>query len=231
MSDAVLKEDLTAWQRWELPAFDAQATSDAHARLPTAAEIESIHQQAHEEGFQAGYAEGAKKARDEEAAAREARQRAHDAEQMSSEAAQKSQDETHRLAAMMDALNAELHKVDEEVAQELLNLALEISKQMVRQALAVNPDLVLDVVRQAVGELPQFNQHAHLVLHPEDAALVRSKMGEQFDHTGWKIIEDAQIERGGCRVETAHSQIDATLSARWKRVVESMGQDNTWLTP
>jgi flagellar assembly protein FliH len=108
---------------------------------------------------------------------------------------------------------------------------MEIARQMLQQALKVKPGLLLSVVNEAVSSLPHFSQHAHLILHPSDAELVRGKMGEQLDHTGWKIFEDAQMERGGCRVETAHSQIDASLATRWKRVVSSIGQDSSWLEP
>lgn len=209
MSNAIAKEGLTAYQRWELPTFDL-AQEDAGAipavTLPTAAEVEHIHQQAHEEG----YAAGAQKARAEEQAAR---------------------DEAQRLAGIIGALDQELQQVDQQVAQNLLDLAMEMAKQMLLQALKVKPELLLSVVNEAISELPHFSQHAHLILHPSDAELVRSKMGEQLDHTGWKIFEDAQIERGGCRVETAHSQIDASLATRWKRVVSSIGQDNSWLEP
>jgi flagellar assembly protein FliH len=58
---------------------------------------------------------------------------------------------------------------------------------------------------------------------------VRNGMGEQLAHAGWKIFEDAQMQRGGCRVETAHSQIDATPATRWKHIVASIGQDNEWM--
>jgi len=218
MSDPVAKERLTAYQRWELPSFDA-AQKDieelAATTLPTAAEVEHIHQQAHEEGYQAGYAEGAQRARDEE-------QKACDAEQ-------KARDEAGRLAALIEVLDNELQQVDEQVAQNLLDLSMELAKQMLQQALKVKPELLLSVVNEAIGELPHFSQHAHLILHPADAELVRSKMGEQLVHTGWKIFEDAQMDRGGCKVETAHSQIDASLATRWKRVVASIGQDNSWL--
>jgi flagellar assembly protein FliH len=54
-------------------------------------------------------------------------------------------------------------------------------------------------------------------------------MGEQLTHSGWKIFEDARIERGGVRIETANSQIDASLETRWNRVVAALGQDTTWL--
>ena len=213
MSDMIAKDRLTAYQRWELPTFGIAkdgAGGVSADKLPTAAEVEQIHQQAHEEGYQAGYAEGAQRARLEEQAAR---------------------DEAQRLAEMVGMLDTELQQVDQQVAQGLLDLSMELARQMLQQALKVKPELLLSVVSEAIGNLPHFSQHAHLILHPSDAELVRGKMGEQLDHTGWKIFEDAQMERGGCRVETAHSQIDASLATRWKRVVSSIGQDSSWLEP
>jgi flagellar assembly protein FliH len=204
MPDALTpKEQLTAYQRWELPAFDMvkKAGSPPTIDLPTAAQLENIHIQAHEEGYQTGYAEGMKQA----------------------------STEAQRITNMLESLNKELQQVDQRIAQDLLNLSLEIAKQMLQQALKIKPELLLNVVRAAINELPYFNQHAHLVLHTDDAELLRTSMGEQLLHTGWKIFEDSQIERGGCRVETAHSQIDATLPKRWQRVVASIGQDNAWL--
>ena len=201
MSEVVAKGGLTAYQRWELPTFDiAQEVLAPAVVLPTAAEVEHIRQQAHEEG----YAEGCQKARSEEQLAR---------------------DEAQRLAGIIGALDKELQQVDQQVAQSLLDLSMEISRQMLQQALKVKPELLLGTITKAIAELP------HLILHPSDAELVRNKMGEQLDHTGWKIIENAQMERGGCRVETAHSQIDASLATRWKRIVSSIGQDNSWLEP
>lgn len=200
MSNAIIpQEQLTAWQRWELPCFDGHAApKQGEVALPTAAELEAIQQQARDEGYQAGYAEGLRQA----------------------------ETETQRLSLLLDALG---QQVDEQVSQSLLDLALELSRQMLHQALKVNPELVLGVVRNAIASLPHFNQGAHLVMHPEDAALVRQRMGEQLSHSGWKIFEDAQIERGGLRVETANSQIDATVAMRWKHVVSALGQDASWI--
>lgn len=214
MSDAIIqKQRLTAYQRWELPAFDMAEVASEPAPAVTVAQLEQIQQQAHEEGYKAGHAEG----------------HAEGYAKGYAEGAQKAHDEAQRMAEIAGALEKELHRVDEQVAQNLLDLALEIARQMLQQTLKVKPDLLLNVVRNAISNMPHFNQHAHLILHPADAELVRSSMGEQLNHTGWKILEDAQMGRGGCRVETAHSQIDATLATRWKRVVSSIGQDSTWL--
>lgn len=205
MSDlAPPKEGLTAYQRWELPAFDAKPV-EPEIVLPTAEQIEHIQQQAYDEGYQAGqqagYAAGA----------------------------QRAQQEIERLAALIQNLNAELQNMDQQISQDLLNLSLELCKQILRQALQVNPELLLPVIREAISTIPHFTQGAHIVLNPSDAELVRQHMGEQLAHSGWKIYESAEIECGGCRLETAHGQIDATLETRWKRVIASIGQDASWL--
>jgi flagellar assembly protein FliH len=142
------------------------------------------------------------------------------------EGMQQAAQDRQRLNTLIDAMS---NQVDEQVAQELVALALDVARQMLHQSLKVQPELVLGVVREAIGTLPHFNQGAHLVLHPADAALVREQMGEQLTHSGWKVFEDARIERGGARIETANSQIDATLESRWKRVVAALGQDTEWL--
>ncbi|BCK86726.1 hypothetical protein MIZ01_0492 [Sideroxyarcus emersonii] len=203
MSDAVAPEKLTAWQRWELPTFEAnRVIRPGEVQLPTASQIEDMQRQAHAEGFQAGHAEGR------------------------AEGLQKALQENQRLAELLGALE---RNVDEQVARELLDLSLDIARQMLHQALKVNPELLLGVIREAIGTLPHFSQGAHLVLHPDDAVLVRERMGEQLTHSGWKIFEDARIERGGARVETANSQIDASLETRWKHVVAALGKNTEWL--
>jgi flagellar assembly protein FliH len=204
MSNAATpKEELTAYERWEMPNFAQSGTGNAGARqkgnnagivLPTAVQLEEIQRQAHDEGFQAGYQEG-----------------------------------SQRMAALLNTMEQALQQADQEIAQDLLKLSLEVARQMVQQTLKANPEILLNTIREAISSLPHFNQGAHLVLHPDDATMVRASMGEQLAHTGWKIFEDALIARGGARVETAHSQIDATLANRWQRIVAAIGQDSTWI--
>ncbi|MDP1996715.1 MAG: flagellar assembly protein FliH [Gallionella sp.] len=214
MSNSVIisKEQMTAFERWELASFDShsggirQDSTIKNTKLTTAAELDNIRQQAHDEarkqGHDAGYAAGIQQAR--------------------SEAAQ--------IHALLQNLQDALNQVDEQIAQSLLDLSLEVAHVMVRDTLQVKPEVILKIVSDAISGLPHFNQNAHLILHPDDVELVRKQMGDQLSHAGWKIFTDAQIRRGGCRVETAHSNVDATTEARWKRIVESIGQDRSWLT-
>lgn len=201
---------LTAWQRWELPSFDGLADPAAVAAvLPTAQQIEQIQQSAREEGYQAGHAEGY-------AAGYAA-------------GMQQAVAEAEKLTGLMNSLEQELGNVDQQIAQDMLDVALEVARQVLMKSLEVKPELLLGVVSEAIASLPHFNQTAHLVLNPKDAEIVRTHMGEQLAHTGWKIFEDPQIARGGCRVDTANTQIDASLATRWKRVVGTLSQDASWL--
>lgn len=197
---------LSAWQRWELPAFESASTPAPSISLPTAAEIEHMQQQVRDEAYQAGYAEGE--------------------HQGYAEGLQRASVVTSRLAELAKLLEAQ---IDEKVAQELMGLALDIAQQILQQSLKVRPELLQDMVREAISALPVFNQAAHLILNPEDAAMVREHMGEQLSHSGWKILEDPRMARGDTRLETANSQVEATMEARWNRVIAAMGQDAKWL--
>lgn len=200
------KEQLSAYQRWEMDALGdpppAKKTgSNSDVVLPTAEEIERIHQQASQEGFAAGYQEGKEQARIE----------------------------AQSLNQLLVGLAEEMRQLEQSLGQQMVALVLEISRQMLRQALKARPELVLSVVREAVNSLPQAGQHPHLFLHPQDAALVRSHMAEELAHGHWRIIEDSHVRPGGCRLETASCEIDATLESRWQQILASLGQSGGWL--
>ncbi|HQT26041.1 MAG TPA: flagellar assembly protein FliH, partial [Burkholderiales bacterium] len=189
---------MSAYQRWELDSLEEVPAKDPGITFPTAQEIEHIHQNAQQEGYEVGRRQG------------------HDEgyRQGMTEAAEKA----NKLGTILSNLEQELQRLEAEISQDILSLSLAIARQVLLQTLEVKPELILSIVREGISTLPPFNQHAHLTLNPEDASLVREQMGDQLEHTGWKIMEDPRMERGGCKIETTTSQIDATLSNRWQRV-------------
>lgn len=196
--------NLTAWERWELATFDAAAKPVAEAeeapvvRLPTVEEVERIREAARKEGYDAGYREGQARARDE----------------------------AQRLAGAASRLTTALDGFEEQVAGELLTLAVEIARQVTRGELVAQPELLLNVVREALALLP--HQHAAIYLNPEDASLARSYLGDQLAHAGHRIHEDPALARGDVVLEAGGSQIDGTVATRWRRTLESLGLDAAW---
>lgn len=211
-----------AYRRWEPPSFDAPAPDpepvpeelpatqaappelppepeppcQPAVRLPTAEDVERIHDEAHKEGYAAGYEEGTARGRME----------------------------AMRLHGLMESFQQAVSRIDQEVAEEILALSIEIARQMVRRELVAKPDGIVEVVREALQQLPQ--NHAMIHLHPDDAVLVRQYLGEQLAHVGNRVIEDIHIESGGCKVEASGSQIDASVETRWRRIMENLSRDN-----
>ena len=198
------------------PAPELSLPPDFH--LPTADEIERMHEEVRAAGFaegrEAGYAEGLEAGR----AAGYDEGKAHAAE------------EAARLASLADGLDQALHALDNEVAEEIMALAIEMARRMVKLTLAEHPETVLETVRSALLQLPQG--HAQIHLHPDDMALVRQHLGEQLSHGGHRLQEDARLQRGECRIDGQGAQVDATLETRWRRVLESIGHDRArWQVP
>lgn len=215
------KEMQTAYQRWEMNSFDPRPAAtpaaaeaedvqiDPAYALPTVEELAAIREQARAEGYDeghaAGYADALAVGRLEAAA------------------------ELEHMKALALTFGTALSQADENIAADVLELALHLARGMLRTALEVKPELVIPVVREAIEYLPVLQQPAILMLNPDDIALVRDAIGEELDKGGWRVVEDAQIARGGCKVDTASNQIDAQAASRWQRLSQSLGKNVEWL--
>lgn len=243
MSNVIPKEKQTAYQRWELASFGddrpsarkqgaqgAAKTAEQLAADEAARQIEE-HQRALEAerlaAYHAGLEEGRTAGFEQGNAAGIEQGRADGLAQGRAEAA----DERTQLQQIAQTFSDEVAQAGERIAVDVLNLALDLSKAMLKTALNLRPELVIPVVAEAIRYLPTVQQPALLTLHPDDAQLVTNQLGNELSKSGWRVVEDAQLERGGCRVETASNQIDATATSRWQRIAAALGKDSDWLAP
>jgi len=195
-SKIIPRERLTAFEKWELPHMKSSKKRppekvEEGPRPPTAEEIARIQREAYAEGFEQGRKEG-----------REA-----------------GQTEVHatlqRLERIIHALAAPLDDVDQTVEEELVALALSIARQIIRRELKHDPGQVVAVVREALAALPAAARRIDIYLHPDDVVLVREAMpAGQEEETRWRLHEEPTLTRGGCRVATEHSRIDASVEQR-----------------
>jgi len=221
------KELQSAYQRWEMASFGDNRPSVVARNAPpppaaplppelippTEEEIAAIRANAHadgeaigfEAGSNAGYIDGLEKGRLEAA------------------------EELAHLRTISSTFARALSSADEIIANDVLDLALHLARGMLRVALPIKPELLLPIVRDAIAYLPVVQQPAMLMLNPLDVDLVRGAMGDDIDKGGWRVIEDASIERGGCKVDTASNQIDAQVEARWARLTQALSKDVSWL--
>lgn len=171
--------------------------------LPDPAELEAVRQQARREGYEAGHAAGL----------------------------QAAIPDLDRFRAVLTHLETLAEDLEQGIANDVMSLALELTKQILRQSLRVKPDLVLAVIRDATRSFPELGASPRLILHPDDAAIVRTVVAssEDPDLGQWVLVEDERVERGGCKFQNSTTEIDATLENRWRRIVATLGRDDAWL--
>lgn len=139
--------------------------------------------------------------------------------------------EREALKQLTVALQEMMQEFEQRLANDVLSMSLELAKLIVRQSVRVKPELVLGVVREAIASVAGLDGQATVHLNPADAAVMQqlSRDDPAIAALPWKIIEDAQIERGGCRLETAETEVDATLETRWRRVIAALGREDPWI--
>ncbi len=179
--------------RWELPEIDGPVLA-SNRRVEDLSAVER-------EAWEKGYADG-----------REAATAAVRKEQQATTF--ELDRRVQNLAAILDFMSKPIAALDEEVQRQLVTLAGAIARQIVRRELKTNPDEIVAVIRETVALLPLAARDVRVHLNPEDARLVRARLAEASGDRAWNIAEDPIISRGGCRVSSENSTIDAQVEQR-----------------
>ena len=199
--------DPAATARWELPEINGPVL----ARNRRVVDLSGIEREA----WERGYAEG----RDAATAAVRKEQQATQVEL---------DRRVQNLASILDFMAKPIAALDTEVQRQLVLLAGAIARHIVRRELQTQPDEIVAVIRETVALLPMTARDIRVHLNPEDAKLVRSRVVEAGSDRSWNIAEDPLISRGGCRVSSENSTIDATLEQRLGAVIASaLGDSRT----
>ena len=206
-SKIIRGSDSESLAQWEPPLVGQRKPTAMDSGNPgsllTAGQLEELQKRAFDEGFARGKKEGFEYGRNEALA----------------EGRKAMQANVERIDALLATLNTPFLKLDEQVEQELVALVISIVRQLVRREVRTDPGQIIGVVREAMAILPVASRNVQLFLHPEDAHLVREIYSLSETELGWRIVEDPVMARGGCKVITETSQIDATLESRLSALI------------
>lgn len=207
------KEKQSAYERWELASFSdpkpkakkqEPSKEDQIVSARIAQVYESVRKEGYTKGMQEGFNVGLEKAREY------------------------AEVERQSFVKVMRSFNDALEKSDEQIADDVLSLALDIAKAMLKTKINVDPTTILPVVMDAIHYLPHVQKPARITVHHEDAQVLRQYLADELASQDWIVQEDVNIERGGCLVETGANQIDATNEVRWKRISDAFSKHNPW---
>eukprot|EP01034_Spumella_vulgaris_P008319 gene8319-10588_t len=170
----------------------------------TLEELESIRQEAYNEGFATGEKEGfhstTLKVRQEADAALSAK--------------------LASLERLMGSLFAPIAEQDSQLEKSMVGLVEHISRQVIQRELVLDSSQIESVMREALKLLPLGVGNVRLYINPQDFEQVKA-LRERHEET-WRIVEDAALQPGGCRVETEHSRIDATVETRIAQIMAKL---------
>ena len=180
------------------------------------AEQQALLQQAHDEGHALGLADG------------RAQERLAAQQRLDEYVAGQGREAAERLAQVAQSLQDSLAGMQQAMAQEVLQLACDIARQVVRREVQGNPQAMLPVVREALDMLAAESRPATVRLHPDDWAALEKPLREEFASPRIEWQADAAVPPGDCLVESAGMQIDGTLDKRWRRAIAALGLTAAW---
>jgi flagellar assembly protein FliH len=197
---------------WSAPQIEGRV-SGARRGWRTVGELEQVEQQAWSAAELAGRAAGLA------AAKAETDSRLHSLDH-----------QINTLETALVALSRPLAHMDDNVHEQIVVLAVAIARQLVRRELRTDPTQIIGIVRETVALLPASTRGVRVVLHPEDAALVRERLATPQVDQVWSISEDPILARGDCRVLTDFAQIDARLESRLADAIATLLGDERSLS-
>lgn len=220
-SDLIRARDVGGFDIWSLPSFDphvpepepepVEETPVEMEEVPleevqplTLEELESIRQEAYNEGFAAGEKDGFRsttlKVRQEAEAALSVK--------------------LASLERLMGVLFDPIAEQDAQIEKSMVGLVEHIARQVIQRELVLDSSHIESVMREALKLLPLGVGNVRLYINPQDFELVKA-LRERHEET-WRIVEDAALQPGGCRVETEHSRIDATVETRISQIMAKL---------
>lgn len=229
-SELIRGDQLQAFDLWDMPSFDeaphhvplddkepeevpepdleapiADEPPDEPAVKPfTVEELEQIRAEAYNEGFATGerdgFHSGQLKAQQEARTRLDAR--------------------LAELEAIMAQLLEPMNQQDEQIEDMLLQLLESMVRQVIQRELQSDSSQIAQVLRGALKALPMGADNIRIYLNPADFEAVKH-IRERHEEN-WRLLEDDQLLPGGCRVETEHSQVDATRETRLQQIIEQL---------
>ncbi|NQT30064.1 MAG: hypothetical protein HQ596_05800 [Candidatus Saganbacteria bacterium] len=111
--------------------------------------------------------------------------------------------------------------------QEILRLAIKVAEQVIRSEVSLHRDVCLNIVAEAISRVSDREQII-VKVNREDAEYLKrykDRLAGMLDGVkSFSVIEDPNIEPGGCLIETNLGFVDAKISTKIQSIEESLNK-------
>lgn len=182
------------------------------------ARIEEGYRQGTEEGYRAGFERG------EADGLQQGRDTGHVA------GAQQARDalrgELAGVADTLDAMREAFARMHAEYLAarrtELVDLVAKVAKQVIRCELTLQPGQMVSLIEETLASMPVASGTPEVHLNPGECARLSDLLPERARH--WRLVADARLEAGECRVMFGGNEADAGCQHRLDACMERVGE-------
>ena len=132
------------------------------------------------------------------------------------------------MGQMLHGMAEQLIAAEQKIGRQILDLACDIARQVVRQELQSNTVHLRAVIGEALEQIVEDGLPATVRMHPDDLALMRGALMETLGENAPDFVADVTITPGGCLLQTPGATVDATIEKRWTRALGNLGMDAPW---
>lgn len=130
-----------------------------------------------------------------------------------------------RLEDDIADVQAETTQFLESLEPELLKLCLEIVEKVIRHEAKTSPGVVLRVIKLCLRRVKDSHE-VRVRVNPDEVAAVRAARDDLLaiaeGINAVNIVDDRRISAGGCVIETATGDLDATVETQLGRIEQKL---------
>ena len=138
---------------------------------------------------------------------------------------------TAQVGALIEGFDAQFAALDQQLAQAVAGVAVQLAQQVLRAELQARPELVARVAAEAVNAVMLSARQISVQVHPADLPLVAEGAEEALKARGARLLPNPAIERGGVLVESDVGALDARIATRWAQASAALGANQAWPGP
>jgi len=114
---------------------------------------------------------------------------------------------------IVDELAGQGRRLRGEGERDMVKLAVAIARRILRREIALDPEVVLGLVKAAFAKLESRETH-RLRVSPSDAALLREHRQSLSLPPAVEIVDDGSLSQGSAIFETARGNLDASIDTQ-----------------
>lgn len=122
-----------------------------------------------------------------------------------------------RLARTIEEIAGCKSRLRHEAEEDVVKLALAISRRILYRELATDPEALAGLVRSALDKLDAREVH-RIRLHPQDAPIVQQKLASTSGRRNIEVQPDPSLQRGSAVFDTAQGALDASVDTQLNEI-------------